>query len=132
MQNKKRSITRAATNNIRPLKNLQDARALEPDDLRNQVQKTLSTLSEADRQTLRQRLIAGLTQAGVNVGSSLFMLGIPAANLNDLTPTDMGKLLRYIRINFPSAIESLSGLLAESLVVKEGPALTARKIDEAA
>jgi hypothetical protein len=133
MQKVKRAITRAVTNDIRPFKSpTHDPWTLEPDDLRNQVQRALSTLCEPDHKMFRRRLITGLAKSGVQIGSSLFMLGISAACLDDLTPSDMGKLLRYIRINTPAAIEAIAGPLAELLVVKEEPALTARKIDEAA
>jgi hypothetical protein len=133
MLKKRRAIIRAVAENISPLESLpQDPWALEPDDLRNQVQRRLSTLREADSKLLRRRLVTGLAKAGVQIGPSLFMLGIPATSPDDLTPTDMGKLLRYIRINFPSTIKALDGLLVELLVGKAEPAHTARGMDEAA
>lgn len=124
MQKWKQAITRAMTNDIKPLKTPpHEARAFEPDDLRDQVQMALSMLSEADHKVFCQRLIAGLAKSGVPVGTSFFMLGIPASSFDDMTPSDMGKLLRYIRINIPAAIEALAGPLAELLVVKKEPAL---------
>jgi hypothetical protein len=92
--------------------------ALEPDDLRNQVQRAFTRLCEADSKILRQRLLSGLAEAGMNIGASLFMLGIPASSLDELTPSDMGKLLRYTRINSPAVIEALAEPLADLFAVK--------------
>jgi hypothetical protein len=96
---------------------------LEPDDLRNQVQRAFTRLCEADSKILRQRLLSGLAEAGIHIGASLFMLGIPASSLDELTPSDMGKLLRYTRINSPAVIEALAEPLSDLFVVKREPTL---------
>jgi hypothetical protein len=106
--------------------------ALEPDDLRDRVQSKLSNTCEEDGRTWRQRLLAGLASADVHIGVSLFMLGISAASLDELSPSDMGKLLRYVRINSPVAVEALAGLLAELLAAKQEPELVALRADQAA
>ena len=48
---------------------------------------------------------------------ALFMLGIVASSLDDLTPCDVGKLLRYARINTPAIVTALAGPLTELLAV---------------
>ena len=103
--------------------------ALEPDDLRNQVQQTLSALSEDDGKRFHQSLLTGLAKAGVHVGALLFILGIPTTSFAELTPSDMGMLLRYIRINIPAAIKAVAEPLAELFVLQ---AETAQNIDAAA
>src|ERR1051325_3972541 len=109
MQIRKEAVLYARMNEVIPLNRPSpEPWALEPDELRNQVQRAFTKLCEADGIILRQRLLAGLTKAGVHIGASLFMLGIPATSLDDLTPTDMGKLMRYTRINSPAAIEALA------------------------
>jgi len=132
MQKKRLAITRRVANNMRLKSPPRNPWGLEPDDLRNRVQRALSMLCQADGHVMRQRLITGLAKAGVHVGSALFMLGIPAASLDDLSPSDMGKLLRYIRFNSPAAIEALAGPLAGLLVANEEPALAPGRIDKAA
>ena len=108
------------------------AHLLAADDLRHQVQSAFSTLDEATRQVWRRRLLNGLARHGVQVGSTLFIIGIAAAGFDDLTPSDLGMLLRYIRINQPAAIKSLAGPLAELLALEQGPALTTSGSREAA
>jgi hypothetical protein len=105
---------------------------LDPDDLRDQVQMAFSTICVADSKRFCQRMLKGLENAGVHVGSSLLMLGIPANGDEDLTPSDMGKLLRYIRFNSPAAIEALAGPLSELFLLKREPRLAAQQTDEAA
>ncbi|MFL6214633.1 MAG: hypothetical protein ACJ74J_12165 [Blastocatellia bacterium] len=60
------------------------------------------------------------------------MLGIVASRLDELTPCDVSKLLRYARINTPAIIDALAGPLTELLAVGEEPALTADGGREAA
>src|SRR5262245_37338458 len=87
--------------------------SLDPDVLRDQVQRALSTICIADRSRLSHALLKRLERTGINVGASLLMLGISAASVDQLTPPDIGKLLRYIRINRPAAIEALVEPLTE-------------------
>ena len=89
-------------------------------------------LDEATRQVWRRRLLDELARTGVQVGSTLFIIGIAAAGFDDLTPSDLGMLLRYIRINQPAAIKKLAGPLAELLALTQSATLTAPGSREAA
>src|SRR5689334_11070155 len=120
MRNKRRALVRAMTNDSEPPQPpYHTPWALAPDDLRNEVQRMLSMLGEADREIWCRRLLDGLAKAGVDIGATLFMLGTGASRLDELTPSDLGKLLRYSRINTPEAIEALAEPLTELFVVKE-------------
>jgi len=135
MRKKRRALVRPMTmNDSEPLPiSPHDPWALAPDDLRDARGWTLSTLGEEDREAWCRRLLDGLAQAGVHIGAALFMLGLVASRLDELTPSDVAKLLRYGRINNPKAIEALAGPLAELLVVNnEEPALAAAGEREAA
>lgn len=119
MQFSKKAIIYMQTKKVVPLNHpAPEFWALEPDDLRIQVQSAFTRLCEADGKILRQRLLSGLAEAGMHIGASLFMLGIPASSLDELTPSDMGKLLRYTRINSPAVIEAVAEPLADLFVVK--------------
>ena len=133
MRNKRRALVRAMTNDSEPPQPQPHVPwALAPDDLRNEVQRTLSMLGEADREIWCRRLLDGLAEAGVHIGATLFMLGTSASRLDELTPSDVGKLLRYSRINTPKAIEALAGPLTELLVAKEELPLAVHSDCEAA
>ena len=57
--------------------------------------------------------------AGVGISGSLFQLGIPVGTADDLTPSDIAKLLRYVRINKLEAIKSAASLLGELIVLDD-------------
>ena len=133
MQNSKQAIILARTKNVTSLTcPSPEPWALTPDDLRDQVRITFATLCEPERQQLRQRLLKGLAQAGVHLGSALFKLGIPATTFDDLSPSDLGKLMRYVRIYCPAAREALVDLLGELLAWKDNLTRTARTVNQAA
>jgi hypothetical protein len=95
---------------------------LEPNSLRDKLYTALSNLSFEDRAATLDRLLGSLRDVGVNVSEGLLMLGIPARTTEDLTPFDMAKLIRYLRINTPKVIEAIStqltGLLAQGQVAE--------------
>jgi hypothetical protein len=97
-----------------------DPAQLEPNSLRDKLYAALSNLSFEDRAVMRDRILGSLKDFGVNVSEGLLMLGIPARTADDLTPFDLAKLVRYLRINAPKAIEAISsqlkGLLAPDKV----------------
>ena len=59
-------------------------------------------------------------KVGINVGLRLFLLGIPAAIPEELTPNDVGKLLRSVYLNEPQAITAISETLSKVLSSSEG------------
>ena len=133
MRKQRRTIIRALIHNRRPVKSTPpDPWALEPDELRHQVQQRLAGLGEADGRRWRQNLITGLAEFGVSISSPLFMLGIVVTHPDELTASDMGMLLRYFRINSPAAIKGLAEPLAELLVAGQAPAFTGQHINKAA
>ena len=83
--------------------------------LRNGVYKALSKLPLQERVRLSKELIENLQKAGINVGSRLFLLGIPAAIPDELTPSDLGKLLRSVYINEPETMKAISQTLTKLL-----------------
>jgi hypothetical protein len=86
---------------------------MEPDDLREWLLRVLAVLSLEEWTAARNRLLKGLEEAGVNLWSSMFMLGIPARDSEELTAPDFAMLMRYVRINAPTALIALSEQLME-------------------
>ena len=87
--------------------------AAEPDMLRDSVQKGLSQLSEEDRPHVYSRLLTALNKAGVNLGQLLLVLGIPARTSEELTAPEIATLVRYVRLNEPTAMVALATVLSE-------------------
>jgi hypothetical protein len=90
-----------------------DLTAIEPDSLLEVVRKTLLSLTDEEMTSLRSRLISDLKKARLHVGACLFMLGIPASVPDDLTPSDIAQLLRYVRINEPQLMQLVAPPIAE-------------------
>jgi hypothetical protein len=92
---------------------LADLTAIEPDSLRDKVHNALSVLPPEDRDLMRDRLLAVLRKVGVHIGSCLLILGIPARTTDDLTPLEISKLVRYVRINQSEAFKAVAGTVGE-------------------
>jgi hypothetical protein len=104
----------------RPALRAFDPTTISPDDLRDRVRVALLRLSPDERVAVRDQLLAQLHQAGVNIGNSLFSLGIVAETPGELTPSDMAYLIRYIRINSPKKIRAVVRLLDKLLFFDDG------------
>ncbi|HLA11897.1 MAG TPA: hypothetical protein VJ023_15025 [Pyrinomonadaceae bacterium] len=94
--------------------------------LRNGLYKALSRFALPERVLLYKRLIGDLEKAGIRVGSRLFLLGIPAKIPEELTPSDIGKLIRSVYLNEPQAIAAISETLKEILSMTNGQKLPQR------
>jgi hypothetical protein len=133
VQKKRLSLARIAAAERSPLREqARVAGVLTPDDLCNRVQLGLSTLAELDRRAWERKVFTELSKAGVHTGAALFMLGIVVNTVDELTPSDVGKLLRYVRINSPWATETLTSLIDELFPVDTGSPHTTHTGREAA
>ena len=66
-----------------------------------------------DRISIKEGLVSAIQGSRLNVGSILLLLGIHADTVEELTPSDIGYLVRYIRINSPDVLATLKRPLAE-------------------
>ncbi|HET9530337.1 MAG TPA: hypothetical protein VFQ92_08300 [Blastocatellia bacterium] len=100
-------ITRRSTPTV------QDLASSSPDRLREMVFNALKALSPDERGRLRDKLLSDLRRAGVNLMSGLVELGIPARASDELSPNDVAKIVRYVRINSPEAVTVVGASLSE-------------------
>ena len=75
--------------------------AADPDELSGAVQKAASRLGEDRRASYNRRVISILAELGLDVRAILYLSGIVEQEPADLTPSEIGHLFRYIRINLP-------------------------------
>jgi hypothetical protein len=92
-----------------------DASRMGPDELRDAVRDSLLALKFDERAMLVDKLIAGLKKARLNLGAAAMLLGIQGETINDLTPSDVAHLLRYVRINNPAILACVKPQLNELL-----------------
>jgi hypothetical protein len=82
-----------------------------PDELKMVVRYLLAPMTTADRLAFILALEAELRSANVNMRSYLFLLGISATSPEDLTPGDIGHFVRFLKINVPSAMRAVDGVI---------------------
>lgn len=80
---------------------------LGPDDLKNIVRDGLVAMNMAEREAFFETLEEETSRVGIDVRKYLVPLGIPGRRPDDLTPTEVGHLVRYLKINVPSVMPAI-------------------------
>ena len=96
--------------------------AMEPDELKAVVRDGLVAMNLSDREGFIRALEAEMRTVNLNMRSYLIPLGIPARTLEELTPTEVGHLVRYLKINVQHALPAVERALSKysSIVEKSG------------
>jgi hypothetical protein len=95
-----------------------DPSRMGPDELRDAVRDSLLALKFDERVVLVDKLIAGFKKARLNLGAAVMLLGIQGETVNDLTPSDIAHLVRYVRINNPAILACVKPQLGELLGIE--------------
>ena len=103
-----------------------------PERLRERVFKALNRLSTDEQRRVRERVLSDLRKAGVNIMSALVTLGIPARTPDELSSSDIAKLVRYVRINTPGVMKVLGETLTELIAGETVKAGRVKPLKEAA
>ena len=85
---------------------------LDPNDLKSMVRDGLVSMTMADREEFIQTLEGEMRRANLNMRAYLIPLGIPGRSPEDLTPTEVGHLVRFLKINVPKATQAIQRTLA--------------------
>ncbi|HEV8485600.1 MAG TPA: hypothetical protein VGV87_18805 [Blastocatellia bacterium] len=96
--------------------------AMDPDDLKSFVRDGLVVMTISEREAFIKALETEMRAAGLSMSSYLIPLGIPARTLEELTPTEVGHLVRYLKINVAHAVPAVERALARNggLAAKTG------------
>lgn len=105
----------------KPVRREIDLHAADPNTLRDAVREALTALEPEEMEVVRHELVSQLKDTGINVGGTLFLLGIPVRTEEDLTPLDLGQLVRYAKLNLRNATNMLAGSLYRILNYQEQP-----------
>lgn len=84
---------------------------IDPNDLKSLVRDGLVGMTLTDRERFIQMLEVEMRKVGFNMKSYLIPLGIPARTLEELTPTEVGHLIRFLKINIPQAMPAVERAL---------------------
>lgn len=90
-----------------------DPRTATPNELCDAVRGAMVAVSLDDRISIKEKLLSAINGSRLNVGSILLLLGIHADTVEELTPSDVGYLVRYIRMNSPDVLTALRRPLGE-------------------
>ena len=92
---------------------------LTPDELKALVRDGLVSMNMAERETFIQALEGEIEKFGFNIRSYLVPLGIPGRSPEDFTPTEVGHLVRYLKINVPTLGAAIDKALSRFTVFSE-------------
>ena len=93
---------------------------LDADQLKDSVREMLVLMEPLERKLFIKTLQYEMFRSGLSISSYLIPLGIPARCAEDLTPGEVGHLMRFFKMNVPAAVPALARVLDECPVVANG------------
>src|ERR1044072_8361670 len=94
-------------------------RTLDPTELKSIVRDGLVTMNMSEREEFIQALETEMRRANLNMRAYLIPLGIPGRSPEDLTPTEVGHLVRFFKINVPQAMSAVTRTMARYAIFAE-------------
>ncbi|HYM00702.1 MAG TPA: hypothetical protein VEZ90_17235 [Blastocatellia bacterium] len=115
----KRARTRARKEETNGHNQSSDPSQMDPNFMRDSVRDALLTLPLEERAVVRDRVLAALRKSGVGLGTLLILLGINVRSADELTPSDLAHLLRYLRFTSATKFRAVKPIVTELIVPKE-------------
>ena len=78
--------------------------SLGPDELKSLFSRALISMKIAQRADFIRALATEMRRVNMNIRAFLVPLGIPGSSPDELTPTEVGHLVRFLKINLPKAM----------------------------
>jgi len=98
---------------------------LDADRLKDSVREMLLLMEALERKLFIKTLEYEMSRSGLRIRDYLIPLGIPSTQAEDLTPNDVGHLVRFFRINVPKAMPAVLRVLDQSPAPATGSELRA-------
>jgi hypothetical protein len=92
---------------------------LGPDELKSLVRDGLVAMNMAEREGFFETLKVEMKSIGLDIRKYLVPLGIPGRSPEDLTPTEIGHLVRFLKINVPTSMPAVGKALGRFTVFGE-------------
>jgi len=86
--------------------------AVDASELKELVRDGLVAMNVSEREEFIDALEAEMRRAGLNMRAYLIPLGIPGRSPEDLTPTEVAHLARFLKLNVPQAMPAIERTLA--------------------
>jgi len=97
--------------------------SFDPDQLKDSVREMLILMEAVERKLFIKTLEYEMLRSGLSIRTYLIPLGIGAECADDLTPTEVGHLIRFFKINVPKAMSAVWRVLAGCPVLATGSEL---------
>lgn len=81
--------------------------SLDPNELKSLIRDGLVAMNMTDREAFIRALEAEMRRINLNMRAYLIPLGIPGRSPEDLTPTEVGHLIRFLKMNVPQAMTAV-------------------------
>jgi hypothetical protein len=94
--------------------------AVDASDLKELVRDGLVAMTTTEREEFIGTLEAEMRGAGLNMRAYLIPLGIPGRSPEDLTPTEVAHLMRFLKLNVPSALSAIERALSRYEIFSAG------------
>ncbi len=92
---------------------------LDPNEIKTVVRDGLGKMTIADREEFIQILEAEMKRSSLNLRAYLVPLGIPGRTPEELTPTEVGHLIRFLKINVTKALQAIERTLSAFTIFDE-------------
>jgi hypothetical protein len=86
---------------------------LDANELKATIRDGLVSMTIDERAEFIGTLEAEMRRAGLNMRSYLVPLGIPGRSTEDLTPTEVAHLIRFLKLNAPQAMRAVERALTQ-------------------
>jgi hypothetical protein len=86
--------------------------AVDASELKELVRDGLVAMNVTEREDFIGTLEAEMRRAGLNMRAYLIPLGIPGRSPEDLTPTEVAHLARFLKLNIPQAMPAIERTLS--------------------
>ncbi len=93
---------------------------VDADELKEVVRDGLVAMDATARAEFIRTFEAEMRRAGLNMRGYLVPLGIPGRSPDDLTPTEVAHMIRFLKLNVPQAMPAIERALAHYEVFSAG------------
>src|SRR4030095_13136470 len=96
-----------------------DTASREADDVKNTVRDALLLMTWAEQVEFVQALASEMRRENLSITQYLIPLGIPGMWPEELAPTEVGHLTRFLKIHVPQAMPAVERAMARLEVFRE-------------
>ncbi len=94
--------------------------AVDASELKELVRDGLVAMNITEREEFIDTLEAELRRSGLNMRAYLIPLGIPGRSPEDLTPTEVAHMMRFLKLNVPQAMPAIERALSRYDIFSAG------------